>query len=145
MLFTKLYCLQNEAPPLQPELFSQGEKGARFTSIFRSIFRVRGRNGVQRGEDLENNCGCKLLPPPFLAPLGALVVVVFLDRSVHPSVHPVCRFECSQLFYVKLWSQAVSSWHHQCIINASSMDHQCITNASPVHHQCIIDASSEHH
>ena len=42
--------------------------------------------------------------------------------QIYPSqaVHPVCRSDCSQLFYVKLWSQRIisaSSGHHQCIIS----------------------------
>ena len=44
----------------------------------------------------------------FLAPQGALVVVVFLDISIQ-SIHTAYRFECSQLFYVKLWGQVKPS------------------------------------
>ena len=57
-----------------------------------------------------------------LAPQGALVVVVFLDISnpIRPSGD---RFECSQLFYVKLWSQVKPSGtltHHQGITSWST-------------------------
>ena len=45
----------------------------------------------------------------FLAPQGALVVVVFLDISKPIQSNPIFRFECSQLFYVKLWGQVKPS------------------------------------
>jgi hypothetical protein len=80
--------------------------------------------------------------------LAPLVVVVFLDRSKPIQSHPTFRFECSQLFYVKLWSQVkqnASSAHHQRIIRASSLHDQCIISASSAHHQRIIRASSAHH
>ena len=44
-----------------------------------------------------------------LAPQGALVVVVFLDISNPIQSNPTFRFECSQLFYVKLWGQVKPS------------------------------------
>ena len=79
--------------------------------------------------------------------LAPLVVVVFLDRSKPIQSHPTFRFECSQLFYVKLWSQVkqnASSAHHQRIIRASSLHDQCIISASSAHHQRIISAWSMH-
>ena len=80
------------------------------------------------------------------------MVVVFLDRSKpskpsKPS-RPVCRSDCSQLFYVKLWSQvepSASSEHHQSIISASSVHHQRIISSSSAHNQNIINALLEHH
>ena len=77
----------------------------------------------------------------FLAPLGALVVVVFLDISMpSQAVRLTYRFECSQLFYVKLWSQvepSVSSAHHQRIIITLAAHHHCISIAPSLHHSSV--------